>query len=317
MKSDNQAKAVVGVDISKAKLDYFQWFDQIGGKIVNDLQSCRRFAKELRKRNVSLVCLEATGGYENVLVACLHQEGVPVAVVNPRRLRNFAHAKELLAKTDEIDARGLAEFGALIEPRITPAPSENAKKLLAATTRREQVLEMVVQEKNRRATVADTLARKLIDAHLKLLNKQIAELDKEITRLIEVDPQFAKLAKLLHSAPGVGAVTAAAILAELPELGKLNRQEIAKLTGIAPINHDSGKFKGKRFIAGGRGTLRKKLYMAAVVATRHNPLIATFYQRLVKNGKPKKLAIVACMRKLLCILNAMVKNQTPWKTTST
>lgn len=303
---------VVGVDISKATLDYCYWNRRESGQLANDRQACRAFVQKLRKLNVELVCLEATGGYEAVLVEALHDAGITVAVVNPRCVRDFARAKNCLAKNDRIDAAIIAEFAALLRPKPTAPPSENAKRLRAWTTRRDQVVACCLQEKNRLAVTTDPLAVKLIRQHILMLEKQLKTLDVEIAKLLKQDAEFETTRNCAMSVPGVGPVTVATLVAECPELGKLNRKEIAKLVGVAPITRDSGTLRGKRTTTGGRRNLRRKLFMATLVATKRNCTIKDFDQRLLNNGKPKMTAIVAAMRKLLCILNQIIKNKQTW-----
>lgn len=312
MKVDNSQPLVVGIDVAKKTLDYACWPSRQQGQVDNDPKSCQQFVNQLRKQNVELVCVEATGGHENRIVDACREANIDVAVVNPRQPRDFARAKNVLAKTDKIDALILAEFAALIRPRPTPAPQENERKLRALTTRREQLLAMQTEENNRLATTTDSFAIEQIEAVLKLFREQLRLLDREIATLVNQDDDMRATADLVTSVPGIGPVTAATIVADLPELGKLNRQEIAKLVGVAPLNKDSGEQRGKRRTGGGRATIRKKLYMATLVATKHNPKIKAFYDRLVKTGKPKMTALVAAMRKLLCILNVIVKNNCPW-----
>jgi transposase len=260
-----------------------------------------------------LVCLEATGGYERLLVEALHQRGAPTSVVNPRQIRDFARALGQLAKTDQIDAAVIARFAASCVPEPNEPPSENQQRLRALRSRRQQVVHSLTQEKNRLGTAFDSETRTSIQRAIEFYEKQLRELDEQIAELTRSDPEFRQRIDLLVTVPGVGAVTAAALLADLPELGSLNRGQAAKLVGLAPLNRDSGTLRGKRMIGGGRSQIRRSLYMATLVATRHNRLIRSHYQQLLGRGKAKMTALVACMRKLLLILNAMIKNQSPWK----
>lgn len=312
MKRTNE-RTWVGVDVAKA-----HWDVAIDGvakvaRYASDDAGCRRLLAALAPLPAVQVCLEATGGYERTLVAALRAEGVPVSVVNPRQIRDFARATGQLAKTDAIDARAIARYGALLQPAASETPGENQEKLRALRTRRQQVSAALVQEKNRLGTAADRDARRSIEEAIKFYELQLRALDEQLAQLMETEPEFQRRRNLLVSAPAVGPTTAAALTAELPELGRLNRRQAARLVGLAPINRDSGTLRGKRMIGGGRANVRRALYMATLVATRHNPVIRAFYQRLLANGKAKMTALTACMRKLLLILNAMVKTNQPWK----
>lgn len=261
----------------------------------------------------ALVCVEATGGYEAWLVESLQARGVPVAVVNPRQVRDFARATGQLAKTDAIDAAVLARFAATLDPEPTEPTGENQRRLKSLRARRQQLVEMITQEKNRLGTARDPAIRASIQQALDFLGEQLAEIDRQLAQLTREDPAFRRRRELLVSVPGVADTTAVTLIAELPELGALNRAQVARLVGVAPVNRDSGTFRGRRTTGGGRRAVRRGLYMATLVATRHNPVIRRHYQQLLERGKAKMLALVACMRKLLIILNTLVKNQTPWK----
>lgn len=262
-------------------------------------------------RNVR-ACLEATGGWERGLVDALHRHAIPVAVVNPRQIRDFARAMNQLAKTDAIDARVIARFAARMDPTPHQKPSENQEKLRSLRTRRNQVVDMLTQEKNRLATQHDPEIRQLIKRAIDWYHQQLQEIDQQLEARIEADASLREKAALLTSVPGVAMATASALLTEMPELGKLNRREAARLAGLAPVNRDSGKMRGKRTIGGGRSTVRRALYMATLVATRFNPRIRQHYQHLLSRGKKKLVALAACMRKLLLILNTILKTNTPW-----
>lgn len=302
----------VGIDVSK---DY--WDVAIDGE-----NKVRRYAtspeglKDLLGQLATLsnvrVCLEATGGWERVLVDALHHHAISVAVVNPRQIRDFARAMNQLAKTDAIDARVIARFAAMMEPTPHEKPSENQEKLRSLRTRRNQVVDMLTQEKNRLATQHDPEIRQLINRSIDWYKQQLKEIDQQIEQRIEADASLRQKAALLTSVPGVAMATASALLTEMPELGNLNRREAARLAGLAPINRDSGKMRGKRMIGGGRRTVRRALYMATLVATRFNPRIRQHYQHLLSQGKRKLVALAACMRKLLLILNTILKTNTPW-----
>jgi transposase len=259
----------------------------------------------------SLVVLEASGGLEAPIASQLAGAGLSVAVVNPTRIRAFAKADGQLAKTDQIDARLIARFGAKMEPLPQAARDQAQIELNLLVTRRRQMVLMLTSEKNRFHTATGVM-REHINKHISWLQTEIEELDQQINQALIDNPTWQETVALLESSPGVGTVTARTLVAELPELGQLNRQKIAALVGLAPFNQDSGKRRGKRRIFGGRASIRSVLYMAALSATKCNPVIKAFYERLLAKGKPKKVALTACMRKLLTILNAMVKNRQAW-----
>ena len=258
------------------------------------------------------VVVEATGRYERALVAELVNAGHRVAVVNPRQVRHFARALGQLAKTDRIDAHVLALFGQRMQPRETEKVSKIQEELQQLVVRRRQVIALRTAESNRLPQTTSKLAAKGIRKLLALLDKQLSELDAEIAKLVQSDDDWKAKDQIIQSVPGVGPVTSFALLAELPELGRLNRQQIAALVGLAPFNHDSGKLKGTRAIAGGRRSVRSALYMAALTARRFNPTLQRFAQRLERSGKRFKVVLTACMRKLLVTLNSMLRNNTPW-----
>lgn len=270
----------------------------------------------MTQHGVQRVCLEATGGIERRLVATLRKHGFVVAVVNPRQVRDFARALGRLAKTDRIDAQIIAEFAHKLNPQPTPEPSKSQEKLDALTTRRRQISGMLVQEQNRLNSAYDPQVRGWIQCSLEQLQEQLENLNREIQQLLATE-EFQAKADLITSVRGIGQTTAALLLADLPELGQLNRRQIARLVGVAPINRDSGTLRGKRTTGGGRVHVRTGLFMATLVATRHNPQIKDFYQRLLQRGKAKMTALIAAMRKLLITLNTMLKNNTPWKQPTT
>jgi transposase len=307
--------SVAGVDVSKATLDVCTRPAEARSSVANDLDGVLRLIRQLQKDAVQLVCVEATGGLETLLVQQLHQAGIPVAVVNPRQIRDFGKALGRLAKTDRLDALTIALFAEKIEPAPTAPRSENAEKLRALTTRRDQVRTLLHQERNRLARTADKQVRKLIEKALRLFEGQMQTLDRDIAQVIEQDQKLQATALLLESVPGIGATTAALLVAELPELGAISRGQVAGLVGVAPRNRDSGTMRGKRTTGGGRKSLRSALYMPTLVALKHNPIIRSFYLRLLANGKAKMTALIACMRKLLVILNSMVKSHSSWKHT--
>jgi transposase len=258
-----------------------------------------------------LVVLEATGNYERPAAVAVAAAGIAVAVVNPRQARDFAKAAGRLAKTDRIDAQVLARFAGAVGPRPSVLPDEEARVLQDILLRRRQLLEMIVAEKNRLQMASEAVARR-IAAHLRWLEKELGRVERELDEAVGESETWRANEELLRSVPGVGPVLARTLLAELPELGTLPRRRGCALVGVAPFNRDSGTFRGKRQVWGGRAPVRAALYMGALVATRHNPVIREFYERLLAAGKPKKVALVACMRKLLSILNAVMRDRVPW-----
>ena len=259
----------------------------------------------------TLVVLEATGGLETFLVGELAGAQLPVVVVNPRQMRDFAKAVGKLAKTDALDAQVLAHFGEATKPDLRPLPDDSTRALQALLARRSQVVEMVTAEKNRCRTATQRLQPQ-IQEHIRYMEKQLKELEQGLSELLSSSPVWRTKEKLLGSVPGVGPVLTVTLLAGLPELGRLDRREIASLVGVAPFNRDSGTLRGKRTVWGGRSSVRATLYMATLAATRYNSVMRAFYQRLLEAGKPKKVALTACMRKLLTILNAMLKHNLSW-----
>ena len=257
------------------------------------------------------VVLEATGGFEMPIAGELELVGLPVSLVNPRQVRSFARATGKLAKTDAIDALLLAQFAEAVKPPVRPLPDEETRELRALVDRRRQLLEMLTSERNRLRPASKRVGR-LIQEHILWLKQQIDDLDKDIGELIRSSPIWRAQEDLLRSVPGVGRVLSCTLLTHLPELGSLNRGQVAALVGVAPLNRDSGAFRGKRSVWGGRTAIRSALYMAALVASQHNPVIKAFYHRLRAAGKPAKVALTACMRKLLLILNSMLKRGTQW-----
>jgi transposase len=302
---------VIGIDVSKDRLDVAtpdgttQW--------PNDPDGHQQLIKHFAKWPLEAIVLEATGGYERAVVAELAVAGLPVVVVNPRQVRDFARATGRLAKTDAIDAGILAQFGQAIRPEKRPLPSEKQLKLQQQLARRRQLVGMLTAENNRWQQATDKLVRKSIEAVRKTLCTQLDQMDDQLQRTIEQTPAWREKENLLRTVPGVGPQTALALLAELPELGTCSRQQIAALVGVAPFNRDSGAKRGQRTTWGGRPAVRTALYMATLVATRHNPVIRKHYQHLQSAGKRKKVALTACMRKLLCMLNAILREQKPWR----
>lgn len=305
----------VGIDVSKDHLDVAT---VPGGEVwreANNEAGIAGLVEQLGGMDVQLIVLEATGGLEVALLASLAALGLPVALVNPRRVRDFARATGRLAKTDRIDAKVIAQFGEAIRPIPTPLPDEQSQELGALLARRRQLMEMLVAEKNRQGASSRALKAE-IGKHIAWLEAALADLDRQLGELIKKSPLWRERDRVLQSAPGVGPVVSTTLLAELPELGTLSRKQIASLVGVAPFNRDSGRLRGKRSVWGGRSVVRGAIYMAALVATRHNPAIAEFYRRLTGAGKPKKVALTACMHKLLTILNAMLKHNQPWQPSS-
>eukprot|EP00752_Nemacystus_decipiens_P018100 g16232.t1 len=306
---------VIGVDVASSKIDICDSQQEIDRTIPNASSAIRRqLAGKLEQHQNVLVVCEATGGYEQTLVDAMHQAGVDIVVANPRQVRDFAKGHGYLEKSDTLDARILCQFGQDVKKLHLKLPvSPQHRRLQAAVRRRGQLMHLIHQEQNRQQQTCDKFAARSIKDTLKLLEKQQAATEKEITSLLQELAPDEPLVEILRSVPGVGEITVATLLAELPELGELNRGEVAKLVGVAPLIQQSGNSDKKRPARGGRGQVRRVLYMAALVATRYNAVIAAFYQRLLARGKPRKLALVACMRKLLTILNDMARHEQPWR----
>ena len=303
----------VGIDVSKERLDVCSLPDGGTFSVANDRASIDELiARLLEGVRPELVVLEATGKYERPAAVAVAAAGIAVAVVNPRQARDFAKAAGRLAKTDRIDAEVLARFAGAVGPRPSVLPDEEARVLQDILLRRRQLLEMMVAEKNRLQMASEAVARR-IAAHVRWLEKELSRVDRELDEAVRESKTWRANEELLRSVPGVGPVLARTLLAELPELGTLPRRRLCALVGVAPFNRDSGTFRGKRQVWGGRAPVRAALYMGALVATRHNPLIREFYERLLAAGKPKKVALVACMRKLLSILNALMRDRAIWR----
>jgi transposase len=279
---------------------------------TNDEEGITQVVKRLKSLRPRLVVLEATGGMETALVGAAATARLPVVVVNPRQVRDFAKSVGALAKTDAIDARVLARFAEAVRPEVRPLKDKEASQLSALIARRRQLVEMLTSEKNRLGSALEAI-HPSIEEHIEWLEQRLTDINGKLRKAIKKSPVWRAKEQLLRTAPGVGAVLSATLVAGLPELGALNRKRIAALVGVAPFNRDSGKYRGKRCIWGGRGSVRAVLYMATLAATRFNPVIRAFYLRLCAAGKEKKVALTACMRKLLTILNAMVKTGTPWQ----
>ena len=310
--TDKKVETYVGIDVSKATLDVAFWESEVYWQFSNEAEGWQELIKRLKACTPKLIVLEASGGLEQPVVAELYLEELPVAVVNPTRVRNFARSTGQLAKTDKLDAKVIAHFAQAVRPQVRPLRTAEEAHLDALVTRRRQVITMLTAEKNRKTTTHITL-REHVQEHIDWLQAELKELEHEIEHFIQQCPVWKEKDTLLRSVPGVGPVTASTLLAELPELGTRNRQQIAALVGVAPVNKDSGKKRGKRRVFGGRAAVRRSLYMATLVATKFNPIIRAFYERLLARGKEKKVALTACMRKLLVILNAMIRTNQPWR----
>jgi len=304
-------KIFVGIDVSKDKLDVALLPNDQRWSVGNNETDIPSLVERLKQLTPTLVVLEATGGLETLVAVSLGTAGLPVAVVNPRQARDFAKATGKIAKTDDIDAGMLALFAERIRPEPRPLKDQDLQELTDHLTRRNQLVAMLTAEKNRLSSAPKT-TRKDIKEHIDWLEKRIKESNGTLEQLIRKTPIWREKDALLQSVPGVGPVLSVNLLSGLPELGSLNRKQIAALVGVAPLNCDSGKFRGRRIIWGGRASIRSTLYMGTLAAVRFNPVIEAFYQRLIADGKKPKVAITACMRKLLTILNAMIKNSTPW-----
>lgn len=306
-------KRIIGVDVAKDKLDVFDSKTQRHRVVVNSPDEINAFLLELKRaRTRTLVVMEATGGYESLLVEALETNGIACSVVNPLQIRNFARGCGMIEKNDKLDAHVIARFGEVVLPQLREIPTESEKKLKALVHRRDQILSQISAEQNRRQQTRDTEAKSMIEQAVTFYKTQIKAVDQRIGQVLNQCPDLAAKAEILQSCPGVGAATTGMLLSELPELGKLNRGQVAKLVGVAPIAKDSGQKEGKRQTYAGRSMVRKVLYMAALVATKYNSRMQAFYQRLLAKGKPKKVALVAVMRKLLVTLNEMIRNKQLW-----
>jgi len=301
----------IGIDVSKHRLDFATLGSQQRGSEPNSVSGIAALAKTLAAIGPHRIVLEATGGYERAVARTLFDAGLPVCVINARQIRHFAKALGVTAKTDSIDAEVLARYAAMVCPPLRPMKAENEEEMADLMARRRQLLTMTVMEKNRLQAPSRTQAIR-IAAHLRWLEREVARVDRDLDRWIAADPERVATDAILQSTPGVGAVVARTLIADLPELGKLGKREISALVGLAPFNRDSGAMRGKRKIRGGRASVRGILYMAALTGARFNPVLAAFYKRLCDAGKPKKLALAAVAHKLLIILNAMMRNRSHW-----
>jgi transposase len=304
----------VGLDVATERLDLHVRPTDETFSCAPDEAGLAALTQRLQALRPIMVVLEATGGYHVPVAAAVASVGIPVAVVNPRQIRDYARATGQLAKTDALDARVIALFAEAVKPAVRPLPSEDAQRLSALVARRRQLVEMLGMEVNRRHQARDRKLQRQLDAHVKWLREAVARLEADLNDTIRSSPVWRERENLLTSVPGIGSTTASALIAELPELGLLDRRRIAALAGLAPMNRDSGKLRGRRMICGGRPQVRRALYMATVAAIRFNPAISQFYRRLVAAGRPPKVALTAAMRKLLTILNAVLRDQQPWRT---
>ena len=304
----------IGIDVSQDRLDAHVRPSGESFAVARDSGGLAALIERLRAFGPYLVVLEATGGFEVTVAAAVVAAQIPLAVVNPRQIRDFARATGQLAKTDALDAKTIARFAEAVRPEPRPVPDAQARALGELVARRRQIVEMMTAERNRRRQLTSRRLIKSVDRLLVVLQQELSELEQDLDQGIRGTPAWRDRDELLRSVPGVGNVVARTLIADLPELGRLDRKKIAALVGVAPLNRDSGKMRGKRTTWGGRAKVRCALYMAALVASRRNPILKAFYQRLVSAGKPKKLALTAVMRKLLTILNAMVRDNIRWQT---
>ena len=306
-------KIYIGIDVSKALLDIFNTADSNYHQYENSMVGIKKLIVSLKKHNKDqiLITLEATGGYEALAARTLVDKGFSVAVINPRIIRSFAKACGKLAKTDKIDAKIIATYSEMMQPESRLVSNESQEKISELSTRRSQLIAMIVAEKNRLDKVSGEIKKSILRI-IKLLEKELDGIDEQLKKSVQADESFAQKHALLKSVKGIGEKTATALIAYLPELGTLEERKITALAGLAPYNCDSGNMKGKRMIWGGRSCVRTALYMATMAAIRSNVVIKTFYHRLINAGKPKMVALTACMRKLIIIMNAMVRNNQPW-----
>ena len=304
----------VGIDVSKETLDVAIRPTGEGRGFAHNEEGLSQMAEWIQSLSPQLIVLEATGGFEVEPIRALISRGLLPVLMNPRQIRDFAKATGTLAKTDKIDAQIIARFAEAVRPEVRPLPTPEAQELGALNTRRRQLVEMLTAEKNRFRMVPPAI-RKEIQAHILWLEKNLEKVNTALSDRIQANPLWRNKDEILRSAVGVGPKTSTTLLSDLPELGTVNGKKISALVGLAPLNRDSGKFRGRRMIWGGRAVVRSALYMSALAAKRFNPVIRDFYERLRAAGKPFKVAMTACMRKLLIILNTMLKNQTPWQTT--
>ena len=311
-KADKGSKNI-GIDVGKSFLDIHIYERNLHWQINNEPSDIRKLASTLSRYKVARVIIEATGGYERLLAASLAERDLPIVVVQPMKVRQFANAQGVLAKTDKIDARIIAQFGAVMKPEPRALPSPEIRHIRDLLARRRQLMESRTQELNRKHKASNSIARSHTRM-LKFLDKEILWIDGKLDQCVAEIEQWKRTAEILLSAPGIGTGVAYTLLGELPELGQLTNRKISALVGLAPFNRDSGLSRGKRRIRGGRAPIRTVLYMAMLSAIQHNPVMKQFYEKLVEQGKHKKVAITACMRKMIVVLNTMVRNDTPWQT---
>jgi transposase len=302
----------IGIDVAKDHLDVHILPTGEAFRLPHDGPGLTTLLDRVRPLAPTLLVLEATGGYEVPVAATLAGAGLPLAVVNPRQVRDFARATGQLAKTDPLDAHVIARFAQAVRPTPRPVPDEQARALGELVARRRQLVDMLGAELNRRRLLREPRVRRQLDAHIGWLEAALRRLDHDLTTLLRATPAWREAEDLLRSVPGIGPITATTLIASLPELGRLDRRRIAALVGLAPFARDSGAFRGRRMITGGRAPIRKVLFMATLTAIQHNPAIAAFYRRLVATGRPGKVALTAAMRKLLTILNAILRDRRPW-----
>jgi transposase len=301
----------VGIDVAKDSMEVTVHEGKERWAFSNDERGLTNLITKMKRLSPCLIVMEATGGYEVTIAAELQSRGFPAAVVNPRHIRDFARSVGILAKTDILDAKVIARYAATVQPTTRALPTEETKRLAGIMMRRRQIVAMRTAEKNR-LHQADPAVKERIKVHITWLEQELNDLNKELKQMIESNPEWKEKSEIIQSVPGVGPNLAITILSDFPELGRLNRKQTAALSGVAPFNRDSGTMRGKRSIWGGRGVVRTAAYMSTISAIRFNPLLKPFYKRLIEAGKLRKVAMVACMRKLLCILNAMLKNHTTW-----
>lgn len=310
----SESPVFVGIDVSKDRLDVHLLPSGEAFAVCRDGQGLDHLTHRLREARPALIVLEATGGFEITVAAAVAGAGLPLAVVNPRQIRAFARAVGRLAKTDALDAEIIARFAERLRPQPRPLADDDARLLAELVARRRQLVAMIGMETNRQHQARGTRVRRSLTATLKTLRRQLAALDDEIDASTRRSPVWRATEDLLTSVPGIGNVTAHTLIADLPELGRLNRRRLAALVGVAPVNRDSGRLRGYRAITGGRTAVRNALFMATLAAVRWNPVIKAHFHHLVERGRPKKVALIACMRRLLGILNAIIRTQSPWKT---
>jgi transposase len=306
----------VGIDISKDSLEVAMWGENHGAEVANNKKGIAKLVKQMLGLEPKLIVVEATGGYEEAVVKAMFEAGLPVALVSPQRVRQYARAKGLLAKTDKLDAQILADYGKQIQPRLFVGKSEERRQLSAWVGRRNQLNEMLQAEKNRLRT-QDRSLQKSLERVIECLEAELETINHQIEQFLQEHQEFEEQEQLLRTAKSIGRVTAVTLLADLPELGHLDRKEIAALVGVAPMNRDSGRKRGHRKTQGGRPAVGSALYMSALTGIRYNPILKTQYDHLIKRGKEKKVAITACMRKMLTILNAMMRDQQPFRLAAT